>query len=206
MSKRFCKCPNEECFDRAVGIRECDVPWASFRSTLVEPAAANAINCGPLTPMRVGAVSFIAPLWLSLTAQRPLGSSVLFLVLCTTLATHRPRDAWRQGLREDVDLLAILLWFLYNAFLTVRIIVYFATEGFMVQELVLLLGAIIFAGGTAFFDWLRCKYVYRSAKRDLCHVLMHTSGAVGTTMLLIVSNAQGAAPLMREGEVWVSLC
>ena len=103
----------------------------SSQLTIVEPAVEDAINCGPLTPMRLGGpLLFSVPMAFAIWMKRLLGARILIFVATTTFATHQPRKAWTQTLREDLDLVAVGLWYLYNTFVTFEVAVGFATHGY----------------------------------------------------------------------------
>ena len=157
------------------------------RSNAYQPSADNAVNCGPLTPMRLGALSFASPLGMCLWQQRPFGSVTLAFVMLTTFVVHRPRKAWSQGLREDFDYVAVLLWYVYNAFLTFVTIAHFSQVGWEVGNTACLVLALCGASGCVILNVVRNKWQYRSPSRDFYHVMMHLSGAVGTVFLLVAA-------------------
>lgn len=169
-----------------------------FRSTQLqcyEPAVSNPLNCGPFTPMRLGAALFAAPLGLAIWQERPAGSVVLGLVMLTTFATHRPRLAWTQGIREDADLMAVISWYIYNTFLTIESIINFSKHGYTPVRLAFLILAIAGAGGCVACDFARNKFPYRSPWRDFLHVSMHFSGAAGTCLLIMAAKSDTALKL-----------
>lgn len=140
------------------------------------------MNWGPWTPMRTSAALFALPLGMALGQQKSFGAVVYGFVMLTTFATHRPRQAWTRGFREDVDLVAVLLWYLYNTLLTIDTL----KKGTLQPGWLAL--ALCGAVGSVVLDRLRCRQVYRCPKRDLLHMSMHLSGALGTSCLLLANN------------------
>lgn len=156
----------------------------ALKSTSVELAADDALNWGPITPMRLGAALFAMPLYLAISREHPLGSMILAVVMLTTIPTHRPRKAWCKGLREDIDSVAVTLWCMYNTFLTGETIHSFVAYGYTPGRVVMLVLALAGAAGCVVLNRCRERYPYRSRRRDALHVTMQLSGAAGTCFLI----------------------
>lgn len=114
-----------------------------------------------------------------------MGAVVLAFISVTTFAVHRPRRAWFQGLREDLDLFAIALWFGYNTCIVVYVIMDSALHGASVLRMETLVIACSSAVAVALLHKKRCTFQFRSYTRDVLHVLMHAVGATGTVLLLL---------------------
>lgn len=152
---------------------------------VLEYAAANALNYGTFTPMRIGGPLMFALLaTLMYQMHRPVGVVILNTTALTTFATHRPRKVWSRGAIEVLEFLAICVWMTYNTFVMLSAIANLTKTYSPVLVVFLLASATWTAGVTIIFDDLRCRLPYRSPMRDLLHLCMHASGVCCTCLLL----------------------
>ena len=135
-----------------------------------------------------GLLVFGALLIFGIVYGYPLGSFVFGCVLFTTVWVHRPRRVWTRGIREDVDYAAVGMWFVYNACLFSATVVGVVVHGGTRLTVGLLFASVMGAVCTVVINRWRNQYAFRSGVRDVLHVTMHVTGALGTLCLLVANH------------------
>mmetsp|Transcript_17894 Transcript_17894/g.29842 ORF Transcript_17894/g.29842 Transcript_17894/m.29842 type:complete len:171 (-) Transcript_17894:191-703(-) len=152
----------------------------------VEYAAPEALLCGPVTPQRISAASFLVPMALCVMQRRPVGTVVLLFVFGTSTVVHRPVAVWVRCWREHADNVAVLFWFLYNAALTIQTVFQLILSPQVNSSgIIKTVAAVTCATVCARLDWYRRTLVFRTWKRDAVHCSIHILGAAGTLLLLL---------------------
>jgi hypothetical protein len=126
-----------------------------------------------MTVLQVSALQFLAPFAIAFAQGRLFLTWILLVNTMVSLVVHRPKRSAGRETIDDVDNAAVAAWALANAMVVVedpwRPNVWFAGV------------CAAMVGG---FAWLRLKLDKRGYRRIVIHVLMHTAGAAGTSVLL----------------------
>jgi len=142
-------------------------------NTLLLTKSPQAFDIGPFTPMQLSGFIFLLPTFKAYCVQDIIGIIILITLIITTLIVHRPAEIWQKLRRDYIDDLIILLLGLHNGI----IMLVMWKESYTILAI---LSVVI----TYFLDCYRRTLIFRSNQRDLIHVLMHFSGALGTFCIL----------------------
>jgi hypothetical protein len=155
----------------------CGVLWGDLRQHRRDEAGDDLAGL-------LSALAFLPAAGLAGVLGRWLGCAILLFVTFTSLFVHYGGP--RRWTWEALDKVAIALWVLYNTIAILQLTSCLAGHA-EPGRLVLLVLAVLGAGGTAIFDrWRRVWPVY-TREHVRRHAAMHMSGAVGTFLLLVAS-------------------